>query len=373
MNQELRLFRETVRRVARDELAPRQGHWRAQGRPDAEDWLRAGARGLLLPEIGESYGGGGGSFAHEAVVLEELATAGVYLGSIVQSVVARYVNAYGLEAQKCSWLPRMARGELVGAIAMTEPGAGSDLQGIRCTARRAGDQYVINGSKTFVTNGWHAGLVCLAVKTDPEATGVRSLSLIMVETRDLSGYRVGRLLEKVGRQEQDTCELFFEDVRVPAENLLGGVEGRGLAQMMEQLPYERLSMGVGAVATAERAVALTAAYLKQRPAYGKTLFDLQDARFKLAECATETRVARIFLDDCVTRLTEQRLDPVAAAMAKYWLTESEWRVLDTCVQLHGGYGYMWEYDIARMWAAARVERIFSGANEVMKEMIAWSL
>ena len=267
----------------------------------------------------------------------------------------------------------MARGELVGAIAMTEPAAGSDLQGIKTTARRDGDHYVINGSKTFITNGWHASIVCLAVKTDPRAAGLKGISLIIVETKDLSGYRVGRSLEKVGMHALDTCELFFDDVRVPASNLLGAAEGLGFSQMMEQLSYERLTIGLGAVATAEQAVAITTKYVKERMAFGKPLIDFQNTRFKLAECKTEAHIGRVFLDNCIERFIAGQLDPVTAAMAKYWLTDCQCRIVDECVQLHGGYGYMMEYPIARMWADSRVQRIYAGTNEIMKELIAWSL
>ena len=373
MNEELRMLRSTVRQFFHKEFAPHQARWREQHRPDAEAWTQAGEIGILLPDVPEEYGGGGGTFAHEAVVLEELAHAGVHFGSSIQSIVAHYILAYGSEEQKHNWLPRMARGELVGAIAMTEPGAGSDLQGLKTTARRDGDYYVVNGSKTFVPNGWHAGIICLAVKTDARAAGPKALSLIVVEAGNLPGYRVGRPLEKVGRQAQDTCEIFFDGARVPAANLLGPAEGRGLFQMMDQLPYERLTVGVGAVAATEQAVAITTKYVKERTAYGNPLIDLQNTRFKLAECKTEAHIGRVFLDHCIQRFIAGELDAVTAAMAKYWLTECECRVVDECVQLHGGYGYMTEYPIARMWADSRVERIYAGANEVMKELIAWSL
>jgi acyl-CoA dehydrogenase len=267
----------------------------------------------------------------------------------------------------------MARGELVGAIAMSEPSAGSDLQGIKTTARRNGDHYVINGSKTFVTNGSHAGITCLAVKTDTKAAGPKGISLIIVETKGLSGYRAGRALEKVGMHSQDTCELFFDDVRVPASNLLGPVEGKGFFQIMEQLPYERLTIGVGAVAMAEQAIDITTSYAKERKAFGQSLIDFQNTRFKLAECKTETHIGRVFVDSCIQRFIAGQLDPVTAAMAKYWLTDCQCRVVDECVQLHGGYGYMMEYPIARMWADSRVERIYGGTNEIMKELIGWSL
>jgi acyl-CoA dehydrogenase len=370
---EARTFRNSVREFIQRELSPHQARWREQHHPDADAFVKAGAVGMLLPDISDEYGGGGGTFAHEAVVLEELARAGVHFGASVQSIVAHYIAAYGREEQKRRWLPRMARGELVGAIAMTEPGAGSDLQSIRTTARRDGDHYVIDGSKTFITNGTHAGIVCLAVKTDPKATGPKAMSLICVEPKDLSGYRVGKPLDKVGRHGQDTCEIFFDAARVPASNLLGGVEGRGFFQMMDQLTYERLSVGVAAVATAEEAVAITTKYVKERKISGQPLIDFQNTRMVLARCKTETQVGRVFLDNCIERFIRGSLDPVTAAMAKYWLTDREFSIIDDCVQLHGGYGYMTEYPIARMWADSRVQRIFAGSNEVMKELIAWSL
>jgi acyl-CoA dehydrogenase len=373
MNDDLRVFRKTVRQFIQEELTPNQTRWRQQHRPDAEAWTKAGATGILLTDVPEKYGGGGGTFAHEAVVTEELAQAGVHFGSGVHSIVAHYVLAYGSEEQKHGCLSRMARGELVGAIAMTEPGAGSDLQAIKTSARRDGNQYIINGSKTFITNAWHASLICLAVKTDPQATGLKGLSLIVVEPRNLPGYRVGTSLEKVGMHALDTCEIFFDDVRVPASNLLGPTEGMGFSQMMEQLSFERLTIGLGAVATAERAVAITTKYVKERVAFGKLLIEFQNTRFKLAECRTEAQIGRVFIDHCIQRYIAGQLDPVTAAMAKYWLTECQCRIIDECVQLHGGYGYMLEYPIARMWADSRVQRIYAGTNEIMKELIAWSL
>jgi acyl-CoA dehydrogenase len=373
IDDEVRMFRKTASAFIRKEFVPHHARWCTQHYPDAEAWTRAGTTGLLLPDIPEKYGGGGGSFAHETVVLEELARAGVQFGAGIQSIVAHYILAYGTEGQKRHWLPRMARGEIVGAIAMSEPAAGSDLQGIGTSARRDGDHYVIKGSKTFVTNGWLAGLICLAVKTDTRASGWKGVSMIMVETRDCPGYRAGRPLEKIGMHAQDTCELFFDEVRVPVANLLGGSEGRGFAQMMEQLPYERLTVGVTAVATAERAVALTTEYVKQRRAFKQSLMDFQNTRFQLAQCKTEAHVGRVFLDNCIERFVTGRLDDVTTAMAKYWLTESECRIVDACVQLHGGYGYMMEYPIARMWADSRAQRIYAGTNEIMKELIAWSL
>ncbi len=328
---------------------------------------------MLLPDVPKEYGGGGGSFAHEAVVREELLDAGVHFGASVHNIVAHYILEFGSDSQKKSLLPRMARGEAVAAIAMTEPGAGSDLQGVKTTARRDGGDYIVNGSKTFITNGALASILCVVVKTDPKAAGPNGMSLLLIETKDLAGYRVGRTLEKLGRQEQDTCELFFENARVPIANLLGPVEGKGFSQLMKQLPYERLSVAVAAVATMERAVALTTKYVKERTAFGKSLLEFQNTRFKLAECKTEAHIGRVFLNDCIQRYLAGQLDAVTAAMAKYWLTECEGRIVDECLQLHGGRGYLTETPIARMWADSRAERIFAGSNEIMKEVIGWSL
>ncbi len=369
----LRTFRTTIRAFVQTELAPHQDRWREQQFPDADAWTKAGAVGMLLSDVPAEFGGGGGTFAHETIVVEELTRAGVPFASFIHDSVAHYILAYGSEAQQRNWLPRMAHGELVGAIAMSEPAAGSDLQGIATTARREGDDYVINGSKTFISNGWHAGLVCLAVKTDVKAAGPKGISLIIVETKGLPGYRVGRPLAKVGMQAQDTCELFFTDVRVPAANLLGPAEGRGSFQIMEMMSYERLAIGVAAVATAERAVAITAKYAKERTAFGKPLIEFQNTRFTLAECKTEAHIARVFLDKCIERFVAGQLDAFTTAMAKYWLTDCECRIVDECLQLHGGYGYLAEYPIARMWTDSRVHRIYAGTNEILKELIASSL
>ena len=372
MNDAMRVFRTKVRQFVETEFVPEQTRWREQQRPDPDAWTKAGAAGILLSDVPAEYGGGGQTYAYEAIVLEELARAGVQFASFVQNSVAQYILAFGTEDQKRSWLPRMARGELVGAIALSEPAAGSDVSGIKATACRDGNHYVINGSKMFVTSGWHAGLICLAAKTNAKANG-RGISLLMVETKDLPGYRVGRAHDKLGMQAQDTCELCFENVRVPAANLLGGVEGRGVAQVMEKMNYERLSIGVAAVATAEQAVLMTTKYAKERTAFGKPLIEFQNTRFKLAECKTEARVGRAFLDDCIERFIAGRLDDSTTAMAKYWLTDCECRIVDECLQLHGGYGYLTEYPIARMWADSRVHRIYAATNEIMKELIAWSL
>jgi acyl-CoA dehydrogenase len=373
MTDETRVFQKMASKFIERQFAPHQTRWAEQGRPDAEAWIEAGKMGLLLPDVPEEYGGGGGTFAHEAVVVEELARNSLHIGFGIQSIVAHYILAYGSQEQRRRWLPRMASGELVGAIGMTEPDSGSDLQAIKTMARKEGDHYVIDGSKTFITNGCQASLICLAVRTDPKALGPKALSLLVLETGDMPGYRVGRSLHKIGRHAQDTCELFFDGVRVPAGNLLGQGEGRGLFQMMDQLPYERLSIGLSAVVAAECAVEITTRYVKERKAYGKPLLDLQNTRFKLAECKTEAHIGRIFIDNCIQQFVAGRLDPVTAAMAKYWLTDCQCRIIDECVQLHGGYGYIHEYPIARMWADSRVQRIYAGSNEIMKEIVGRSL
>jgi len=288
------------------------------------------------------------------------------------AILAHYILNYGTEAQKQRWLPRMATGELVGAIAMSEPGAGSDLKSIRATAARDGDAYVVNGAKTFITNGLHADLICVVVKTDPQA-GSRGISLIMLETRDLPGFRRGRLLEKLGQKSLDTAELFFDEVRAPVSNLLGEVEGRGFAQLMQQLPRERLLIAVGAVATMRRAIDETVAYTRTRQVFGQPLIDMQNTRFKLAECETVATIAARFVDDCIARQLDGTLDLPTAAMAKWWTTQMNCQVIDECLQLHGGYGYMLEYPIARMYADARVGKIYGGSNEIMKEIIARGL
>jgi acyl-CoA dehydrogenase len=374
INEEIVLFRKSVRQFLNEQFVPNDDRWRANHLIDRDAWRKAGHAGLISADVPEEWGGGGGTFAHTAVVLEELARAGITsFGVSVQDIVSHYVLAYGSEAQKRAWLPKLASGEFVGSIAMTEPVAGSDLQAIRTTARRDGDHYVIDGSKTFITNGYHADLVCLACKTDPAARGARAISLVMVETKDLPGYRVGRVLEKIGQHGQDTCELFFDGARVPVANLLGQEEGRGFAQMMEQLPYERMLIAVSGIAAIEYALDITVAYAKERKLFGGRLIDLQHARFTLAECRTEAHIGRVFVDDCIRRLMEGTLDTATASMAKYWLTDKQCEVADKCLQLHGGYGYMVEYPIARIWADSRVQRIYAGANEVMKELVARAL
>jgi alkylation response protein AidB-like acyl-CoA dehydrogenase len=357
------------------EVLPNEDKYLEQGHPDREMYLRAGAAGLLGMSVPEGYGGGGGTFAHAAVLFEEQTGTGeAALGLGVHvGIVMGYLVAYGSEEQKRRWLPGLCSGELVGAIAMTEPGGGSDLQAIRTRAVRDGDDYVVSGSKTFITNGLLADLVVLAVKTDP-TEGAAGTSLLIAEVgEEVPGFRRGGVLHKIGLQGNDTAELFFDEVRVPAANLLGPEEGRGFYQMMEQLPQERLVIGVSAVAAMERAMDLTVRYTKQRTAFGKTLFEQQNTRFTLAECSAMARTGRVLIDDCITRHVAHGLDVATAAMAKFWLTDCQCTVIDRCLQLFGGYGYTLEYPIARMYADARVQKIYAGANELMKELVARSL
>jgi acyl-CoA dehydrogenase len=378
MTDDVVMFRDNVRKVFEREFAPLEERWRREHLADRSVWRQAGEMGLLCTSIPQAYGGAGGSFAHEAVVAYEQGRALVNSFSInVHSgIVAHYLLAYGSEAQKQRWLPKMATGELVAAIAMSEPGAGSDLQAVRTSARleraSSGDVYVIDGAKTFITNGHHADLVCVVVKTDA-ARGAKGVSLLMVETADLPGFRRGRLLEKIGQHGLDTAELFFDGVRVPAANLLGDEEGQGFRQLMQQLARERLLIAVSAVAMMQRAIDETLAYVAQRQVFGEPLLAMQNTRFKLAECQTEATITQTFVDACIERQLAGTLDVPTAAMAKWSSTDKLCRIVDECLQLHGGYGYMTEYPIARLYADVRVLRILGGANEVMKELIARSM
>ncbi len=373
MDDELDLFRDAARRFVESEIVPHDARFREQHHVDRELWNKAGEVGLLCTDIPDRYGGVGGDVRHEAIVVEELGRRGVTsLGHSVHSIVAHYLLNYGTEEQKQRWLPRMATGELVGAIAMTEAGAGSDLQAVKTRAHRDNGHYVIKGSKTFISNGYHAGLVAVVAKTDADKRA-KGMSIIMVETRDQPGYRVGRVLDKIGQNGWDTAELFFDDVRVPADCLLGDVEGQGFAQLMDDLPYERTLLAIGGVAAMEYALELTVDYARHRKAFGKALLEMQNTRFTLAEVKTLVHVARVFIDACIVKLREGRLDTVDASMAKWWLTDLQSKVADECLQIFGGYGYMKEYPISQLYVDARVQRIYGGANEVLKEVIARSL
>lgn len=371
---ELADVRQLARSFFEKEVAPHREEFATAGRPSREVYRSAGNHGLLGMSIPQQYGGGGGDFRHEAVLFEEQVRAGdsaMQLG-VHSGIVPHYILAYATEEKKQRWLPKLCSGEWIGAIAMTEPGTGSDLQGITTRAVRDGDDYVVTGGKTFISNGAHCDLIIIAAKTDPTA-GARGLSLLVAEVSDdTEGFHRGRVLHKIGQKGQDTAELSFDGLRVPAANLLGE-EGRGFAQLMQQLPQERLICGIAAAAMIEAAVQQTVDYTKTRSAFGKTLFDLQNTKFELAECATIGRVVRTFVDDAVAQHISGSLDVTTAAMVKYWTTDRQFEVVDRCLQLFGGYGYMEEYPIARMFVDGRIARIYAGANEVMKDLISRSL
>ncbi|RWI57120.1 MAG: acyl-CoA dehydrogenase [Mesorhizobium sp.] len=374
MTEDLDLFRSEFRNFLSRDLAPHVNRWRGKKMVDRSAWLALGDMGALLPSIPEAYGGLGASFATDAAIFEDLESIvpEVNSGVVISSgIVAHYIAAYGSGEQKRRWLPGMARGELVGAIAMTEPAAGSDLKGIRTTAQRQAGSYIINGQKTFITNGHSADLIIVAARTGGPGSG--GISLLVYETRDNAGFKRGRNLDKIGLNASDTSELFFDDAFVPAENLLGAEEGQGFVQLMQQLPRERLILAINAVASMERAIEITIDYARQRTAFASKIIEFQNTSFKLAECRTYATVARTFIDQCVERQISGNLDPISAAMAKWWCTEKQMQVIDECLQIHGGYGYMQEYPIGRMFVDARIQKIYGGTNEIMKMLIARSL
>jgi acyl-CoA dehydrogenase len=367
-------FADSFRRFIEKEVTPHHAAWEDQGYVAREVWSQAGANGFLCMSLPEEYGGAGADKLYSVAQMEELARAGTTgIGFGLHSeIVAPYILHYGTEEQKQEYLPQMASGSVVGAIAMSEPAAGSDLQGIKTTAIKSADgsHYVLNGSKTFITNGWHADLVIVVAKTDP-AAGAKGTSLFQVE-RGMPGFEKGQRLKKMGMKAQDTSELFFTDVKVPAANLLGGpaMEGRGFICLMEQLPWERLQIAITAVAAAQAAIDWTVDYVKQRKVFGQSVAAFQNTRHTLAELQTQVQVARVFVDKCCELIVRDQLDTQTASMAKYWTTDLQCKVMDECVQLFGGYGYMWEYPITRAYADARVQRIYGGTNEIMKEVIA---
>ena len=365
-------FRDSIRRFIEREITPHHAAWEDQGYVDREVWRKAGTNGLLCMTMPEEYGGTGVDKLFSVVQIEELTRAGCSgIGFGLHSeIVAPYLLRYGTKDQKLRWLPRMACGEVIGAIAMSEPAAGSDLQAVKTTALRHGDHYRLNGSKTFITNGWHADLVIVVAKTNPEA-GAKGTSLLVVE-RGMPGFTTGQRLKKIGLKAQDTSELFFDDVEVPLANLLG-TENSGFFSLMQELPWERLQIAIAAVASAQVAIERTLEYVKERKAFGQAVASFQNTRFTLAELQTQVQVARVFVDRCVELLMDRKLDTATASMAKYWTTDLQCKVIDECLQLHGGYGYMWEVPIARQFADSRVQRIYGGTNEIMKEVIARSM
>jgi alkylation response protein AidB-like acyl-CoA dehydrogenase len=365
-------FRDSVRRFMEAEVKPHDAHWQEQGYADKAVWRKAGDNGFLCMSMPEEYGGSGADKLFSMVLIEEQSrinnsTLGWGLHS---EIVAPYLLNYGSEVLKKKYLPKMASGEMVGAIAMSEPGAGSDLQSVKTTAIRKGDKYVVNGSKTFITNGWNSDLVIVVAKTDP-AKGAKGTSLVVVDT-SMQGFAKGKRLKKMGLKGQDTAELFFDNVEVPAENLLGQ-ENNGFIYLMQELPWERMQIAIGAAAKCEAALGWTIAYVNDRKAFGKPVSSFQNTRFKLAEAATEVQVMRVFVDRCMELLLEKKLDTATASMAKYWASDMEGKVLDECLQLHGGYGFMWEFPIAQAYVDARVQRIYGGTNEIMKEVISRSM
>ncbi|MDO8250215.1 MAG: acyl-CoA dehydrogenase family protein [Rhodoferax sp.] len=372
-------FRDSFRRFMEKEIAPFHAEWEEQGYVDRAVWHKAGDNGFLCMTLPEEYGGAGADKLFSVVQMEELARAG-FTGigySLHSEIVAPYILHYGTEEQKKKYLPQLASGAMIGAIAMSEPAAGSDLQGIKATAiwqdgasgSQTDGRYLLNGSKTFITNGWHADLVIVVAKTKP-AAGAKGTSLLLVE-RGMPGFSVGKRLKKLGLKAQDTSELFFDNVRIPAANLLGGPaqENRGFICLMEQLPWERLQIAIGAVAASQAAIDWTVDYVKERKVFGQPVASFQNTRFTLAELQTEVQVARVFVDKCIELLLANTLDTATASMAKYWCSDLQCKVMDECVQLFGGYGYMWEYPITRAYADARVQRIYGGTNEIMKEVI----
>ena len=369
-------FRDSFRRFMDKEIAPFHEAWEEQGYVDREVWRKAGENGFLCMTLPEDYGGAGADKLYSVIQMEELSRAG-FTGigfGLHNEIVAPYILHYGTEAQKKKVLPLMASGEMVGAIAMSEPAAGSDLQGVKSTAiAQADGSYLLNGSKTFITNGWHADLVIVVAKTDP-AAGAKGTSLLLVE-RGMPGFDKGNRLKKLGLKAQDTSELFFDNVRVPADMLLGGEaqKNRGFICLMEQLPWERLQIAIQGNAAAQAAIDWTVSYVKDRKVFGQAVGSYQNTRYTLAELQTQVQVAQVFIDKCLELLMQGKLDTATASMAKYWCSDLQCKVMDECVQLFGGYGYMWEYPITRAYADARVQRIYGGTNEIMKELISRSM
>ena len=367
------IFRASVRRFFETEIVPKQAEWEEAHITPRSIWKRTGELGFLCPRLPEEYGGAGADFLHAVILMEEQSRCGAIgpMISLQSDVVAPYILRYGTQEQKQRYLPAMASGDCIASIGMTEPSAGSDLQAIRTVAKKTGDGYGITGQKTFISNGINADLVVLAAKTDAGA-GARGVSLFLVDTT-APGFSRGRNLKKLGQHAADTAELFFDDVRVPETALLGGAEGRGFAQLMDRLVEERLMAGIASVAMIDRAIALTVQYVKDRKAFGQRILDFQNTRFTLAEAKTEAAVLHAFTERCILDFMDGTLDPATSAMLKYWATEQQNAIVDDCVQLHGGYGYILDYLIAKMWADGRITKIYGGANEIMKDIIGRTL
>ena len=371
--EEYEIFTESVRRFFDKEMKPNADRWVAEGVCDREFWHKAGETGLMGGSVPAEYGGSGGGLGFDSIVLYEQGACGDgSWGYGIQSIVIHYILAYGSEEQKSNWIPRLVSGESVGALAMSEPGGGSDVQAIRTAAEKDGNQYRINGSKTFITNGMTADIILVAARTGGNS-GAKGISIVAVETGTTDGFRRGRRLEKMGLRGNDTAELFFDDAKIPMSNLLGTEEGQGFYQMMTQLPWERLLIGISALGFMDLAVDITTDYVKQRKAFGQRIMDFQNTRFKLAEAKTKCELLRSFVNDCIGRIEKNALDPATASMAKYWGSQAQNEVMNECLQLHGGYGYMSEFPISRLYTDARVQMIYGGTNEIMKELIARSL
>lgn len=372
---ELVMFHDAVGKFLDQHATPeRMDKWRADGQVEREFWREAGEAGLLGVSLPTEYGGHGGDFRHDLVVIDQVSRKGTegFAAALHNVIVSPYINLHGTEEQKQRWLPKLVSGERVAAIAMSEPGAGSDLQAIRTTAVKDGNGYRINGSKTFISNGQIADLVVVVAKTDPSA-GARGVSLFVVETDEVEGFRRGKKLDKIGNEAQDTSELFFDDMWVPAQNLLGMEEGKGFFQLMAELPRERLLIAITSVIVMEKALEMTIEYTKQRKAFGQRVFDFQNSQFKIAEMYAKARIAKTFVNDCIEKAIAGTLDNTTSAIAKMWATDTEWEIVDECLQLHGGYGYINEYPIARLFRNSRISRIYGGSNEIMKMLIARTL
>ncbi|MGI8944040.1 MAG: acyl-CoA dehydrogenase family protein [Qipengyuania sp.] len=374
-DEEIAIFRDAVGKFFEQHAPPKRVEkWREEGQVDREFWEEAGQAGLLGMTVPQEYGGHGGDFRHDLVVLDQQAEKGVdgFASSLHNVIILPYVVRHGTEEQKRRWLPKLVSGELISAIAMTEPGVGSDLQNVATTAVKEGDGYRLNGAKTFISSGQLANFIVVVAKTDPKERA-KGISLLCLETDGAEGFRRGKKLDKIGMDAADTSELFFDDVFVPADNVLGGEEGRGFYQLMGELPQERLVIAVGAMSTIEKALDTTVEYVKQRKAFGQTIWDFQNTQFVLADLKARGTAAKVFLNDCIAKLLRGELDVTTASIAKYWLTELQGEVVDKCLQLHGGWGYINEYPIAKMFRDSRVTRIFGGSNEIMKMLIARSM